>query len=88
MSRRLATKVALVTGAGGGQGRAATVNLAQEGAQVVVTDIKVDRGYETVELVKVASGEAIFKEKHLSKAADALAAASLVVGTYDGLHIS
>ena len=41
MAGRLAGKVALITGAGGGQGRAAAVLFAQEGAKVVVTDVKV-----------------------------------------------
>ena len=52
MPGRLANKVALITGAGGGQGRAAAVLFAQEGAKVVATDIKVEGGHETVELVK------------------------------------
>ena len=47
MPGRLADKVALITGSGGGQGRAAAVLFAQEGAQVVVTDIKVEGGNET-----------------------------------------
>ncbi len=87
MSGRLADKVALITGAGGGQGRAAAVMFAREGAKVVVTDIKVEGGHETVELVKAAGGEAVFQETDVSKAADIQAAVGRTVETYGGLHI-
>ena len=87
MPGRLANKVALITGAGGGQGRAAAIMFAQEGAKVVVTDIKVEGGQETVEMVKAAGGQAIFHETDVSKAADIQAAVDRTVETYGGLHI-
>lgn len=87
MPGRLADKVVLITGAGGGQGRAAAVLFAQEGAKVVVTDIKVEGGQKTVQLVKSAGGEAVFQEMDVSKAADVEAAVRCAVATYGGLHI-
>ena len=45
-------KVALVTGAGLGLGRAAAVAFAREGAKVVVADIDVKNGQETVDMIK------------------------------------
>jgi NAD(P)-dependent dehydrogenase (short-subunit alcohol dehydrogenase family) len=54
-------KVVLVTGAGGGMGRAGAVLFAQEGARhVYVVDVKVDGGNETVDLVRQAGGSATF----------------------------
>ena len=87
MPGRLADKVALITGSGGGQGRAAAVMFAQEGAKVVVTDIKVEGGNETVELVKAAGGEAVFQETDVSHAADIKTAVDCAVEAYGGLHI-
>jgi meso-butanediol dehydrogenase/(S,S)-butanediol dehydrogenase/diacetyl reductase len=57
MAGRLAGKVALITGTGGGQGRAAARLFASEGAKVVGCDVKVEGAAETVELVKAAGGE-------------------------------
>jgi meso-butanediol dehydrogenase / (S,S)-butanediol dehydrogenase / diacetyl reductase len=54
---RLAGKVALITGTGGGMGRAAAVLFAGEGARVVGCDINPEGSAETVELAVKAGGE-------------------------------
>ena len=56
MSGRLAGKVALITGTAGGQGRAAALLFAAEGATVVGTDVNAVGAAETVELVRAAGG--------------------------------
>jgi NAD(P)-dependent dehydrogenase (short-subunit alcohol dehydrogenase family) len=53
---RLDGKVALITGTAGGQGRAAALLFAAEGATVVGTDVNADGAVETVELVRAAGG--------------------------------
>jgi NAD(P)-dependent dehydrogenase (short-subunit alcohol dehydrogenase family) len=53
---RLQDKVAVITGAGGGQGRAAALLFAQEGAKIVGCDLKVEGSEETLELVRAAGG--------------------------------
>jgi NAD(P)-dependent dehydrogenase (short-subunit alcohol dehydrogenase family) len=57
---RLKNKVAFITGAAAGQGRAACLLFAKEGAKIVAADIDVESGQDTVELVKKRGGEAIF----------------------------
>ena len=47
---RLAGKVAFITGAASGIGRATAVLFAREGAQVVVADIAAEAGEETAQL--------------------------------------
>jgi NAD(P)-dependent dehydrogenase (short-subunit alcohol dehydrogenase family) len=53
-------KVALVTGASSGIGRASARLFAREGAKVVVADIDVDGGRDTVEMIHADGGTAIF----------------------------
>lgn len=56
---RLAGKVALITGSGGGQGKAAALLFAREGARVVVNDLREDMVNQVVDEIRAAGGEAI-----------------------------
>ncbi|WP_100010139.1 SDR family NAD(P)-dependent oxidoreductase [Lentibacillus sediminis] len=56
---RLKDKVAIVTGAGGGQGKEEAILFAKEGAKVVVTDIQEDKVKEVVSEIKENGGFAI-----------------------------
>jgi len=57
---RLKDKVAFITGAAAGQGRAACLLFAKEGAKIVAADIDIESGEDTAELVKKQGGEAMF----------------------------
>lgn len=67
---RLKDKVALITGAGSGIGRASALLFAGEGAKVVVADINDAAGAETVERIEATGGHAIFVHADVSRAAD------------------
>ena len=79
MADRLAGKVALITGAGGGQGRAAAIMFAREGARIVAADVKTEGGNETVQMVRAAGGQAEFIAADVSKAPQ-VEAAPLALG--------
>src|SRR5687768_2535731 len=70
MSGRFAGKVAVITGAGGGIGRAAALRFASEGARVVATDMGRDALDETAALVGAAGGEVLAVVADASRAAD------------------
>jgi 3-oxoacyl-[acyl-carrier protein] reductase len=57
---RLRDKVAIITGAASGIGRATAILFAQEGAKVVVADVNDEGGKETVSIIREQGGEAIF----------------------------
>ncbi len=59
MTGRLEGKVALITGTADGQGRAAALAFAREGAKIVGCDLKVEESERTVELVRAAGGEMV-----------------------------
>jgi NAD(P)-dependent dehydrogenase (short-subunit alcohol dehydrogenase family) len=84
---RLKNKVAIVTGAASGIGRAIAQVFAQEGAKVVVADINDEGGRETVQLITAREGEAVFLHADVSLAADAKAMIEAAIHTFGGLHI-
>jgi 3-oxoacyl-[acyl-carrier protein] reductase len=57
---KLENKVAVITGAGSGMGRASAIRFAREGAKVVAADLDAEKGNETVAMIKKSGGEAVF----------------------------
>ena len=84
---RLKNKVAIITGAGSGQGRAAALIFSREGAKIAVSDWKPELGDETITLVKKAGGEAIFIRTDVSESADVQNLVRATVSTYGRIDI-
>lgn len=78
-------KVALVTGAAAGIGRATALGFAAEGAKVVVSDIDTEGGEETVALIAEQGGNASFVRADVSKNADVEALIQKTVDLYGSL---
>jgi NAD(P)-dependent dehydrogenase (short-subunit alcohol dehydrogenase family) len=86
MSDRLEGKVALITGAGSGIGREASVLFASEGASVLAVDVNDEAVAETVAMVRSEHGEATAHRADVSSAADSermVSAAEEVYGRLD-----
>jgi NAD(P)-dependent dehydrogenase (short-subunit alcohol dehydrogenase family) len=75
-------KAALVTGAGSGIGRATALACAREGAKIVVADMAVESGEETVSMIKSAGGEATFVPVNVTQAAEVEAMVAAAVSAY------
>jgi len=82
---RLEGKVALITGAGEGLGRASAILFAKEGAKVIVNDIDPDAGNETVKMIKDKGEDAIFVQGDVTKDADCQRMVKVAVETYGKL---
>jgi 3(or 17)beta-hydroxysteroid dehydrogenase len=80
-------KVAWVTGAGMGLGRAASELLAREGAKLFCTDISPAHGAETVQFIREAGGEAEFVMHDVTKPEDWNAASAALSQRYGRLNV-
>ena len=83
----LENKVAVVTGAGSGIGRATAMRLAKEGAAVAVLDIHEEHAAETAEMIKQAGGRALAVKTDITKREDVFGAAEKTVKEFGPLDI-
>lgn len=84
----LAGKVAIVTGAGAGIGRASAVLFAREGAKVVVADMDAAGGAETARLIVDGGGEATFVQVDVAAPAEVRAMVQSTLDTYGRLDVA
>lgn len=88
MSAMLHDKIAFITGAASGIGRATALLLAQHGARVLVTDLHPAGGQETVEQIEAAGGQAHFLACDVTQADQVARAMNDLRQRWGGLHIA
>ena len=84
---RLKSKVAIVTGATRGIGRAVAVRFGQEGARVAIVGRDEEMGQETVRLIEQAGSQAIFVPTDVSDGAQVQALVDRVVDHWGAIDI-
>ena len=84
----LDNKVAIITGAGSGLGKAMALLYAKEGAKIVVSDINEKGGNETVSEIEANGGKAIFVKADNTSPEDNKNLVDQAVAEFGGLHIA
>ena len=85
---RFPGKVAFVTGAAGGIGRATALAFAREGASVVVADVDEQANADTARLIEAAGGRVAAVRCDVTRAQDVQAATHATVETFGGLDMA
>lgn len=80
-------KVAVITGAGSGIGRASAERLAREGASVVVADVDETGGAETVKRIESAEGKAVFIKADVTSESDSRRMLEIATAKFGRLDI-
>src|SRR5881628_1960115 len=83
-----AGKVAFITGAANGIGRAAALAFAREGASVVIADVAEQGNHETASLIEEAGGRALAVTCDVSRAEDIKAALEKAVEAFGRLDFA
>jgi len=87
MGTRLSNKVAVVTGAGRGIGRAAAMLFVREGAKVILADVDAELGAATTQAIRETGGNALFVRTDVSQRDDVHGLFDAVKREHGALHV-
>jgi NAD(P)-dependent dehydrogenase (short-subunit alcohol dehydrogenase family) len=80
-------KVCVITGAGSGMGRASAMEMARQGGKIVVADINLESGNETVRLIRADGGTAEFASVDLRKPGTIASLMNTAAELYGGIDV-
>ncbi len=83
----LKNRVAVITGAASGMGRASAVLFARHGAKVLVADVNETQGQRTVETIQSNGGDAIFVHTDVSSDEAVSRMAQAAIQRWGGIDI-
>lgn len=84
---KLEGKCAVITGGGSGIGRACAMRLSEEGARVMVADVREDIAKETAELITATGGTALYFRCDVGSESEVEAMTSEAIEKLGGFHI-
>jgi len=84
---RIANQICIITGGGSGIGRAASLQFAAEGGNVVVADLHLDAAQATVDLITVAGGKALAVAVDVGDSAQVQAVIAKAVSTHGSIDV-
>src|SRR5579872_2933308 len=87
MANRVEGKVAIVTGAGSGMGRAGATLLAAEGARVIVADINETAGERVTKAIQSSGGTATFARLDVRNKDSVMAVVESTLGLYGRIDV-
>jgi NAD(P)-dependent dehydrogenase (short-subunit alcohol dehydrogenase family) len=86
-TNQLQDKVAIITGAASGIGRATALRFAGEGATLVMADINESQGHATAAEIVAAGGRAVFEPADVTRAVDCKRVVERAVRDFGGVHL-
>ena len=85
--RRLEGKVAIITGAGSGIGKATAILFAEHGAKIVVSDIRKDLLDETVEILETSGADVVSVKSDVSNEDDVRNIIHFAVSEFNAINV-